>query len=205
MPTTNKVKFNLKNVHYAKMTVNTQGVITYDTPVHIPGAVSLSLDPQGESSPFYADGIVYYRSTNNKGYSGTLEMALIPDSFRKDILQEVQDMNGVLVEDATEREQVHFALLFEFDGDKTGVKHVMYNTTANRTSIASSTTEETITPVTESLAVNCDPRESDMLVKARTGDRTHDQTNNSWYSTVYVPATSAATGGATTGGTTTGN
>ena len=201
MPTTNKVKFNLKNVHYAKMTVNTQGVITYATPVHIPGAVSLSLDPQGESSPFYADGIVYYRSTNNNGYSGTLEMALIPDAFRKDILQETEDTKGVLVEDATEREQVHFALLFEFDGDKTGVKHVMYNATANRMSISSSTKEDTITPVTESLTINCDPRESDMLVKARTGDSTDDETYNGWYTAVYVPTTSATTGGATTGNT----
>ena len=119
---------------------------------------------------------------------------VIVGHFRKDILHEVEDTNGVLVEDATEREQEHFALLFEFDGDKTGVKHVMYNTTANRTSISSSTTEETITPVTESLAVTCDPRESDMLVKARTGDSTDDQTYNGWYTAVYVPAASANTG-----------
>lgn len=193
MPTTNKVKFNLKKVHYAVMTVNQQGVITYGTPVHIPGAVSLTLDPQGESSPFYADGIVYYRSTNNNGYSGTLEMALIPDGFRTAVLQETADTNGVLVEDATEREQVHFALLFEFDGDQTGVRHVMYNCTANRTSVSSSTKEDTITPVTESLTINCDPRESDLLVKAKTGDGTDDQTYNSWYTAVYVPATSGAT------------
>jgi phi13 family phage major tail protein len=194
MPTTNKVKFNLKNVHYAKMTVNTQGVITYATPVHIPGAVSVSFDPQGESSPFYADGIVYYRSTNNNGYSGTLEMALIPDSFRKDILQETEDAKGVLAEDATEREQVHFALLFEFDGDKKTTRHAMLNCTANRMNISSSTKEETITPVTESLTINCDPRESDMLVKYSTGDGVDEEVYNSWYSAVYVPAASANTG-----------
>ena len=77
----NKVKFNLKNVHAAKLTESVvQGVktYTYATPVAIPGAVSISFNAEGESKPFYADGIVYFRSNTNNGYSGDLEMALIP-------------------------------------------------------------------------------------------------------------------------------
>lgn len=77
----NKVKYNLKNVHAAKLTETvSEGVTTYTyaTPQAIPGAVSISLDAEGDSSPFYADGIVYFRSTANNGYSGDLEIALIP-------------------------------------------------------------------------------------------------------------------------------
>ena len=71
----NKVKYNLKNVHAAKLTETVvEGVrtYTYATPRAIHGAVSLSLDMEGETTPFYADGIVYFRSTTNNGYSETL-------------------------------------------------------------------------------------------------------------------------------------
>jgi phi13 family phage major tail protein len=61
----NKIKYNLKNVHAAKLTLSDSGEYTYDTPKAIPGAVSISLDAEGESNPFYADGIVYFRSTSN--------------------------------------------------------------------------------------------------------------------------------------------
>ena len=111
----NKVKYNLKNVHAAKLTETVvEGVRSYNyaAPRAIPGAVSLSLDAEGESTPFYADGIVYFRSTTNNGYSGDLEMALIPDWFRTEILQEILDKKGVLVERSTNKEAVKFALLF---------------------------------------------------------------------------------------------
>ena len=81
----------------------------YATPQAIPGAVSISLDAEGDSSPFYADGIVYFRSTANNGYSGDLEIALIPEWFRTDILKETLDKNGVLVESSNVTEMEKFS------------------------------------------------------------------------------------------------
>ena len=191
----NKVKYNLKNVHAAKLTTEVvEGVTnyTYATPKAIPGAVSLSLDAEGESSPFYADGIVYFRTYANNGYSGDLEIALIPEWFRTEILKEILDSNGVLVEKADNTESVKFALLFEFDGDEHGIRHVLYNCAAYRPSIESQTKEETIEPRTETLNLTADPRE-DGLVKSRTGDTTAKATYDGWYGAVYVPSLEPAT------------
>ena len=185
----NKVKFNLKNVHAAKLTETVvDGVTTfsYATPKAIPGAVSISLDAEGESSPFYADGIVYFRSVTNNGYSGDLEMALVPEWFRTEILQEALDSKGVLVEKSDNKESVKFALLFEFDGDVNCIRHVLYNCTSSRPSIESETKEDTIEPGTETLSITADPR-ADGLVKARTGDTTDAATYAGWYQTVYLP------------------
>ena len=185
----NKVKYNLKNVHAAKLTETvSEGVTTYTyaTPQAIPGAVSISLDAEGDSSPFYADGIVYFRSTANNGYSGDLEIALIPEWFRTEILKETLDSHGVLVERSDITETAKFALLFEFDGDVRCIRHVLYNCSASRPSIESETKEDTIEPGTETLSLTADPR-SDGLVKSRTGDNTEDATYQNWYSAVYVP------------------
>lgn len=193
----NKVKYNIKNVYAAKMaeTVsNGVSTFTYETPKPIPVAVSLSLDAEGESSPFYADGIVYFRTVTNNGYSGDLEIALIPEWFRTEILQETLDAKGVLVENSNTAESVKFALLFEFDGDIKAIRHALYNCTASRPSIESETKEDTIEPGTETLSLTADPR-SDGLVKAKTGDSTDAATYANWYKAVYVPQAGTPAGG----------
>ena len=190
----NKVKYNLKNVHAAVLTETVENGVTvysYGTPKAIPGAVSIALDAEGESSPFYAYGIVYFRSVTNNGYSGDLEIALIPEWFRTEILQEELDSKGVLIEKSNNAESTKFALLFEFDGDVNAIRHVMYKCTASRPSIESETKEDTIEPGTEKLTITADPR-ADGLVKARTGDEVDQTTYQNWYQSVYVSAGSPA-------------
>ena len=187
----NKIKYNLKNVHAAIMTHTEDGGYSYETPVPIPGAVNLSLDAEGDTSPFYADGVVYFRAVSNNGYSGDLEIALVPDWFREKILKEVKDNNGVLIETNTDIEPVYFALLFEFDGDKKAIRHVMYNcSVSSRPTVEGKTKEESIEPGTETLSLKADARE-DELIKARTGADTVDKTYQDWYKSVYVPEVTA--------------
>ena len=187
----NKIKYGLKNVHAAIQT-ETDGAYSYATPTAIPGAVSLSLEAQGEATPFYADDCEYYVSAGNNGYSGDLEIALIPEWFRTDILQETKDSNGVLVETSDGRQAVKFALLFEFAGDVKAVRHVMYNCTVARPAVGSQTKEENIEPQTESLTITSKPR-TDGLVKSKTGDTTATATYEGWYTDVYVPTVETAT------------
>ena len=189
----NKVKFNIRNVHYAKLTIGEDGSITYSTPVAMPGAVSLSLDPNGEPSVFYADGYAYYTISNNQGYEGDLELAMVPESFRTDILKETMDDNSVLIEDATV-ETEKFALLFEFDGDVKKIRHVLYSCVASRPTIESSTKEDEIEVKTETLTIPASPL-SGGYVKARTSDATLETAYNSWYEKVYLPKDMLPAGG----------
>lgn len=185
----NKVKFNIKNVHYAIMSSGADGTVTYATPVPIPGAVSISLDPNGEPSKFYADGVVYYVVANNQGYEGDLEIALVPESFLTDVLQEVKDNKGVLVENANVA-IVNFALLFEFDGDVKSTRHVMYNCSVSRPSIESKTNEDEIEVQTETLTISVAPLDNGM-VKSKTTTETDDTVYNNWYKSVYMSTESA--------------
>ncbi|MGO4996031.1 major tail protein [Oribacterium sp. Sow4_G1_1] len=181
----NKVKYNLKNAHYAVITVGEDGAVKYGTPVPMPGSVSLSLDANGEPENFYADGGVYYVINNNTGYEGDLELALIPESFRTDILKEELDEKGVLIENS-EVELGTFALLFEFDGDQKHIRHVMYNCSASRPGIEGKTNEDKKEVQTEKLTINAVPLPNGM-VKAKTGNTTDATTYADWYKAVYMP------------------
>lgn len=186
----NKVKFNICNVHYALQTITEDGTVSFATPVAMPGAVSLALDANGEPSNFYADGYAYYTISNNMGYDGDLELAMVPESFRTEVLKETLDANKVLVENANV-ETANFALLFEFDGDARKIRHVLYNCAASRPSIESQTNEDEIEVQTETLALTATPL-ANGYVKAKTGDVTTDAVYQSWYSAVYMPTAEEA-------------
>lgn len=180
----NKVRFNLLNVHYAKLTGS-----SYDKPVPVPGAVSLDLSQEGESEPFYADGIKYYVSVANNGYSGSLEVAKFPEAMLKDVFGFTEDANSVLVE-SSDAVISPFALLFQVDGDATPEYYALYNVTATRPNIGSSTNEGTKTPNTQSIDVDCSPN-GNGVIKANTQATTPAETKSNWFKEVYLPTPAA--------------
>lgn len=188
----NKIKYGLKNVHYAVAHIaTTNGTATYDTPVSWPGAVSLSLDASGEINKFFADNIAYAQFAANGGYEGDFESAVIPESFRKDVLGEGEDGNGVLYE-TSDASTTPFALLFQFEGDNSGTRYVLYNCAASRPSIEGDTTEDSIEVKTETVSLTASAIHSVALdkdiVKARCVDTTAtSSTYASWFTTVYQP------------------
>jgi phi13 family phage major tail protein len=189
----NRVKYGLKNVYYAPCTLDAvTNTATYTTPVAWPGAVSLSLDAEGNTTKFRADNVDYWVGQSNGGYSGDFESALIPDSFRTAILGDVvpEDNEGIMIEDAGAKTK-YFALLFQFEGDESNTRHVMYKCSATRPSVSGTTTEEEIEPQTETLTLTATAIHNAALdkdiVKARCAES--DTAYATWFSSVYQPVT----------------
>ena len=186
MADSNKIKYGLSKCYYAVATIGTDGSATYTTPVALPGAVSISLDPQGDTGKFYADNIAYYVTVANNGYEGSLELAKVPEGFLKDALGYAAGGNGVLYEDAGAK-PVHFALMFQFEGDATAKRHVFYNCVAERPNTAGQTKEESIDPQTETINITATSvyALSKDIVKGSVNEG--DAAYSTWFTTVALP------------------
>ena len=198
--TKNKIRYGLKNVHYAIATIAADNTATYGEPKPLPGARSLALDPQGENKPFYADNVEYWVGVSNTGYSGDLDLAMIPEDFEKDVLGALSDDKGVMLEDIS-AQAVHFALLFQVEGDVKATRHVLYNCTATRPQTGGQTTEGTVEPQTQTTTISSSSihiagLDKD-ISKAKTTAETDATVYNEWFSSVYQPAALAAAGGQT--------
>lgn len=180
----NKVNFGLKNVYYAPVT-ETDGAITYGEPIRIPGAVSLTLTPRGELAEFYADNMLYYSSSSNDGYDGTLSIANIPEQFAIDALGEEKDEDDGTLTEKADAKQKQFALMFEFDGDIKATRHVLYYCSANRPTITGATTTNTKEPQPNELTFIASARHTDYAVKTKTTTETSPAVYDAWYAAVY--------------------
>lgn len=191
----NKVKFGLKNVHYALVTetVATDGTVSssYGDVKAIAGAVSLSMSSTASKSVFRADNSDYYVSYGEGGYEGDLEVARVNEDFLKDVLGFVEDNDKILVEAGAAFKTVnYFALTFEFDGDQKATKHCLYKCSASRPNIASQTTGEggTTDPQTETLTITAVPRvDADKYIHLQTQDTTSTAVVEAWYTAIPVP------------------
>lgn len=187
----NKVKFGLSNVHISKITYGENNAITYGSPFELKGAVNLSLDAAGEGADFYADNTKYFSDSANQGYTGALEVALINDTFRQNILGQYKDVNGAFIENASDTLS-DFALGCQFEGDSKGTRYWFYLCKVSRPSIASQTIETSKSPVTDTLNITITPRitDSNVMAKMEASD-TNTTAYNGFFSNVYEKVTSA--------------
>lgn len=191
----NKVKYGLKNAYYSVIT-EVNGVVSYATPKHIPGSVNLAMSPVGEKVKFPADDREEYFAENvNNGYDGSLELALVPDDFRVDVLGDTIDSNGAYVENANATVK-RFALMFEFDGDVKKIRHILYNVLANRPNIEGTTRSNTKEPKSETLEMEARPAVDTSDVKTRVfqGETGYD----TFFTAVYLKNAVTNTVGAST-------
>lgn len=182
----NKVEYGLEKVHFAKiLSENSDGKLTYDTPETLPGAVELSLEPQGEEINFQADNGTYYGGTTNQGYTGTLTIAKATESFLNKILGEKIASDGTMSEFA-DAQPSEFALMFQFEGDKNAVRHVLYRCSVSRPKQGSKTKSGDVN--TTELNFKASPRFSDKAVKTKTTANTTKEVYDGWFNNVYEPA-----------------
>lgn len=178
-----KVHFDITNVYVAKHIVN-NGILTFDTPKRLYGAISMDLRANGETVKLRADGMDYYVSNSNNGYEGDLSIAMAPDWFRQEILgEELTESDKVLVENANS-EQAAFALLYEFKYDKHHRRHVLFNCVASRPGIKGENKDNQRDADTESTSITASPME-DGKVKASTTEETPKEVYNNWFNKVW--------------------
>lgn len=151
----NRVRFGLSHVHVVDLK-EINGVVTYEIPKAIPGAKSLTLDVEGSQTAHRFDNMDYWISNSNKGYTGELEMALIPDWFLESYLGFKKADTGELVELANVSTKP-FGLLFQFEGDVNAVRHILYKVVCGRPSQEASTTEDEDEPQTETMPLTISP------------------------------------------------
>lgn len=185
-----KIRYGISNVYVAVLTEANDGTISYGTPFALPGAVSLSIDPEsGESTPFYADNIVWYKTPEvNNGYTGELELAVVPQKFLTDVLGMYADAgdSGTIFEAATFNPK-RFALLFQAEGDTYNTRYCFYDCMASRPSRENNTKEDSIEPGTDTISLTMSPRSSDQLVKAICDGEISTSMYNTWFSAVPEP------------------
>lgn len=188
MATENKVVYGLKNVHYSKMSIDETGKVTYAKPTAIRGAVEISLESKAELVSFEADNEVYYSAPGTSSYEGTLTLAKVPDGFLVDILGEVLDATDGVQTEIDGAKTSNFALMFQFEGDNSGVRHLFYNCSASRPSVASKTGKE-IGTTELAFTASAKPAESvndKAIVKAKTTGNTTTAIYSNWFDAVYV-------------------
>ena len=131
----------------------------------MPGAVGLSSDPEGDTTPFYADNIKYYIATSNQGYTGDLEIAITPEEFLTQILGQAKDKNGALIESSDDT-IARFALMGEIEGDVKKRRFIYFDCTATRPSAEMNTNEDSKEPQTDTISITMSPRSTDKAIKA---------------------------------------
>ena len=191
-----KVRWGLENVHYAKKTAS-----GYDTPVAVPGAVSITGEAEGDEYKFYADNVVYFTTTTNNGRSGDLEIAMMSAQMKVDLLGYEIDDNGAVVE-MSDGVASEFALIYDVLNDTGKKTHfVLYDVKLGRANDDHSTQEEQSEPQTETYSYTAVPMEIDWEDGKRKAvgayldySTTAATAYNGWFTQVYMPTKTAESG-----------
>ena len=137
----NKVLFGFSEFHIGTYTVDSDGTVTMGTPYHQKGAVGFSPETQAEKYDFYADNEAYFSTYNGGKKQGDLEVAKFDDDFKTKFLGYKRSANGGLAE-VKNPDKPNVYVAFQVEGDKGGLRVIMYNGTLGPINRSYSTTED---------------------------------------------------------------
>lgn len=185
--TPNIVNWGLAASGWFKITVDEDGKDVYGEVTKFVGNRQINFTPAGELVNVYADGTTILVGKNNNGYTGSIESTFLDEEFLEWALSEVSDAKKVQYE-IQEPVINRFGLVWEWVGDKSRTRHVMYNVTANRPDINATTAGDggTKSAQYQTISLIAIPR-ADGLVKARTGADIDQAVYDAWFTTVYDP------------------
>lgn len=198
----NKVRFGISNLHIAFFAEDSAPKAPkWDAPIHVPGAVGFTPEPQSGQYTFRADNMAYYTTLDSDNYTGSLELALIPDAILAEMFGWVlDDLGGLLQVQGGEKK--NFALMGQFEGDKSGRRFVYYNVTASIPAEQGTTKAETVTAQTQTMSIAMNPIELD---EARIGTKYalpydasaegNAEVYNNFFDEVYIPPVATTTTG----------
>ena len=140
-----KVQYGIARVAYALD--NEDGSVGSEWKF-IPGAVSLSFDPQGDTSIFYADNGGYFTVAGAASDEFSLNIARLSKQAKADLLGFEDETTSGGSYEPINAKKPSFTLGFQYEGDTDTMRAVKYGCTANRMSEEHNTTEENVDPDT---------------------------------------------------------
>lgn len=165
------MKQTIRKIGYAPITLDENGEDVYGEVTWLKsteaGGREYSAEPQGETTPTYADGICVFSAEQSDGYTIKLVILQIIDKIDVDWLGNKKKGNGT-AEYADGEERPRFVLLVIDDTtDKTGITTVFYNCQASkRPTVAGKTAEGSkFDAQFAEIEIAARPREKDSLVK----------------------------------------
>lgn len=182
-----KVFFNIKKLKVSPITATSDtGVPTYAEGINVPGTVSLTMENESTTDPFYADGVTYYAPAGATSATGTLENALFPDAVLKQIYKYIEDSNGNLLE--TDEAPSEFGMQFACDSDEGEVRFTYYRVSATKPGINLQTSETSATINPQSVDITAStitlPTGQNVLKSFCTKDKAN---YNTYFDAIKIP------------------
>lgn len=185
--TTNKITYDLKNVHYALITEESESEVTYAAPKKLLGAVNFSFKKNMETTSVAADDDPEYATIiENKGYDGELELYGDIDDFLTDCMGMTKE--GDTIVENKDDEPKHFALLCEFDGDIAERRHVFYRCIGKNPDVESSTRGDKVEAKSAKITITSSPAKDTGDIK-RTVKKSDSDVYTKWFTQVITSGT----------------